>query len=426
MGGDSSAGGPLALVATCASGLEEILAGEMRSLGIEPDLTGERGPTGGNDATGPGAEAGGGAAGRRERHGAIGFTGGWADCWRANWRLRTANRILVELGSWEAGDGAALAAGARALAAGRGGLDGTRGGLGGLDGGSLLHPDRTFAIHATAAASRIRDARWAALTVKDGLVDGQRERWGRRSDVDRADPELALRLRLHADRATLLLDTSGEPLDRRGYRVRSTAAPVREQLAAACVLASDWNGQGPVVDPMCGSATLLIEAAWVALGIAPGRLRESWAFERLPGFAPAAFAAIQAEPLPVPGPEVRLFGNDRSAEALRAARANLARAGLEGRSVLRRGEAAEFAPADGLDGGPGLVLVNPPYGERVAADAPSWRALGDLLKKRYRGWQAVVLAGGEGRGKHIGLRPRRRIPVKNGPLDARILLFDLF
>jgi 23S rRNA G2445 N2-methylase RlmL len=400
MTGDSPADGPLALVATCARGLEGVLAGEMRSLGIEPVMTGE--------------------------HGAVGFTGGWADCWRANWRLRTANRILVELGRWEAGDGAALAAGARALAAGRGGLDGARGGLGGLEGGSLLHPDRTFAIHATAAASRIRDARWAALTAKDGLVDGQRERWGRRSDVDRADPELALRLRLHADRATLLLDTSGEPLDRRGYRVRSTAAPVREQLAAACVLASGWNGQGPVVDPMCGSATLLIEAAWVALGIAPGRLRESWAFERLPGFAPAAFAAIQAEPLPVPGPEVRLFGNDRSAEALRAARANLACAGLEGRSVLRRGEAAEFAPADGLDGGPGLVLVNPPYGERVAADAPSWRALGDLLKKRYRGWQAVVLAGGEGRGKHIGLRPRRRIPVKNGPLDARILLFDLF
>jgi 23S rRNA G2445 N2-methylase RlmL len=399
----------LALVATCASGLEEILDGELAALGV---------------------------AERERQRGAVRFAGGWRECWRANWRLRTANRVLVELASWPAADGAALAAGARAVAAGRGpGVEGVENAVPAAELAALLHPDRSFAIQATATASRIRDTRWAALSAKDGLVDGQRDRWGRRADVDRDSPELQLRLRLHHDRATLLLDTSGEPLDRRGYRALSTTAPVREPLAAACVLAAGWDGAGAVVDPMCGSGTLLVEAGWVALGIPPGQLRQlrepaegrtAWAFERLPGFDPAAFAAVRAEPLPVPGPGVRLVGNDRSAEALRAARANLERAGLQQRAQLTRGEAADCRPPAGRGLSPGLVLINPPYGERATVDAGHWRELGSLLKHHFQGWRAAVLAGGEGLGKHIGLRPRRRLPVKNGPLDARILVFDLF
>jgi 23S rRNA G2445 N2-methylase RlmL len=381
-------------VATCGLGLEEILEAEVAALGV--------------------AEV------AREK-GAVSFLGGWADCWRANWRLRTANRVLVELGAWEARDGGELAAGARALAAGRRQGKREREVLG-IDPAALLHPDRSFSIQATSTASAVRDTRWAALTVKDGIVDGQRDRWGRRASVERADPDLHLRLRLLRDEAMLLLDTSGEPLDRRGYRAVTAAAPVREQLAAACVLASGWDGAGPVVDPMCGSGTLLVEAAWIALGWAPGHLRAEWAFERLPGFDPRAFEAIRKEALPAPGPEVRLWGNDRSAEALRAARANLERAGLLGRATLHRGDAADFSPPPG----PGLVVVNPPYGERLGTETEGWRALGDLLKQRFTGWKAVVLAGGEDRGKHIGLRPRRRIPVMNGPLEARILLFDLF
>jgi putative N6-adenine-specific DNA methylase len=381
-------------VATCGLGLEEILEAEVAALGV--------------------AEV------AREK-GAVSFLGSWQDCWRANWRLRTANRVLVELGTWWGRDGGELAAGARALVAGRRQGKMEREVLG-IDPAALLHPDRSFSIQATSTASAVRDTRWAALTVKDGIVDGQRDRWGRRASVERADPDLHLRLRLLRDEATLLLDTSGEPLDRRGYRAVTSTAPVREQLAAACVLASDWDGAGPVVDPMCGSGTLLVEAAWIALGLAPGHLRDEWAFERLPGFDARAFAAIRQEPLPAPGPDVRLWGNDRSAEALRATRANLERAGLLGRATLHRGDADGFSPPPG----PGLVLVNPPYGERLGAETEGWRALGDLLKQRFKGWKAVVLAGGEDRGKHVGLRPRRRIPVMNGPLEARILLFDLF
>lgn len=383
----------LGLIATCVLGLEEILEAELRGFGAR-DVERQRG--------------------------AVAFTGDWEECWRANWRLRTANRVLVELGSWEAQDGPSLAAGARALVGG-----GLRGGprvrRAGLDVGALLHPSRSFVIQATSTASGVRDTRWAALSLKDGLVDGQRDRYGRRSDIDREDPDLHLRLRLHRDQATLLLDTSGEPLDRRGYRAVTATAPVREQLAAACVLASGWDGRGPVVDPMCGSGTLLIEAAWIALGWAPGRLRREWAFERLPSFDPRSFMAVQNEPMPVPGPGVQLYGNDVSREALQAARANFERANVLDRAVLSRGDAAGFVPPEG----PGLVLINPPHGERLGTDADRWRALGDLLKQRFKGWKAAVLAG-EDRGKQIGLRPRRRIPVMNGPLEGRILLFDLY
>ncbi len=382
----------LRLVATCALGLEEFLDAELAELG---------------------------AARRERQRGAVTFVGGWDDCWRANWRLRTANRVLVELGRFTAVDGPGLAAGALSLVKGRtGGIA-----AGGIDPGALLHPDRSFAIHATVADAAIRDSRWAALSVKDGIVDGQRERYGRRADVDRQDPDLHLRLRLHGTEATLLLDTSGEPLDHRGYREVSAAAPVREQLAAACVLASGWDGTGPVVDPMCGSGTLLVEAGWIALGRAPGSLREHWAFERLPGFDAAAFERLRREPLPAPGPGVRLYGNDLAPAALRAAHTNLDRAGLAGRATLLKGDfRALTPPAEG----PGLVVVNPPYGERVEEDLDQWQALGDLLKRQFKGWRATVLAGGQSRGKGIGLRPRRRIPVWNGHLEARILLFDLF
>jgi len=383
----------LDLVATCAPGLEEILETELAGLGV---------------------------AGIARETGAVAFSGTWEDCWRANWRLRTANRVLVALGSWAAPDGAALAAGARALVGGRiAERDLQRVGL---DAGALLHPDRSFALQATASGSEVSDARWAVLKVKDGLVDGQRDRYGRRGDVDRGRPDLPLRVRLRRDRATLLLDTSGEPLDRRGYRAVAAAAPVREQLAAACVLASGWDGRGPVVDPLCGTGTLLVEAGWIALGRAPGSLREGWAFERLPEFDARRFEEIRAELLPAPATNLHLFGNDLAGMALRAARANLERAGLGGRATLTRGPFADFLPP----AGPGLVVVNPPYGERVQGDEGQWKALGDLLKQRFKGWKAVVLAGGPGLGKGIGLRPRRRLPVRNGPLPARILVFDLF
>jgi putative N6-adenine-specific DNA methylase len=374
-------------VATCARGLEELLEREAREAGLAVD---------GRDV------------------GGVRFRGDLAAGVRANWRLRVANRVLAELGSWPAPDDERLYQGALDLVAGE--ADDPRG----L--GELFAPSRSFAVSATSSRSALRDTRWIALRVKDGLVDGQRRRYGRRADVERDRPDVAYRLRLAEDRATLLVDTSGDPLDRRGYRVATTAAPVREQLAAAALAAAGWDGRGPVVDPMCGSGTFLAEAGAVALGLAPNRLRARWGFERLPGYRPELLARARAEPFAAPDPAVRLLGADRDPSALAAARRNLAAAGLAGHAALVAADAFELDPP----ATPGLVVVNPPHGERLAGGEATERRLGDLLKRRYRGWKAVVLAGGATLGKSIGLRPTRRWPVWNGPLEARLLVFELW
>jgi len=384
----------LRLSATCGLGLEEILAGELNALGMR-EVAADRG--------------------------AVTFKGLWEDVYRANLWLRTANRVLVELGTWSGHDDVALHAGARNLVRRRGQRPD------GLDLAKLFSPSRTLVVDATVSASRITDSRWAALKTKDGIVDGQRDVHGERSTVDRDDADLPLRLRLSRDEATLYLDTSGEPLDHRGYRLKTVQAPVREQLAAAMVLASGWDGRGVVVDPMCGSGTLLIEAASWALGRSPQLLRKSFAFERFWGFDKALLARLKEEIKPPPGgsdaaENLRLYGVERDGKALEAAAANLEAAGLDEDAYLKRADAFEWTPPVG----PGLLLINPPYGERLLSVEEMWPRLGDLFKQSYKGWKAAVLAGGEDLGKSIGLKPRRRWPVKNGPLDAKILVFDLY
>lgn len=383
----------LSLVATCAIGLDRLVAEELRALGLEVD-----------DA----------------RTGAVSFRGSWRDVMRVNWRVRTANRVLVELATWNGHDGDALYAGARNL------VRGTKK-RGGLDIGRLLSPEKTLAIRATTTASKVTDSRWVALRVKDGLVDGQRDRHGRRASVDKDDPDLPLRLRLFKNQATLLLDTTGTSLDHRGYRVESTRAPARETLAAGLVLASGWDGSGPVADPMCGSGTLLVEAAWWARGVPPAALRHRdtpFAFERLPlhglGVDPETFAAVRDETIPAPNPDGRIWGVDRDREAVAAARTNLERAGLDD-AIVKRADAFSAEPP----AGPGLVVVNPPYGERLAGGGESLeRRLFEHLREHYAGWRAALLLGGDDPGAGLGANPARTISVKNGPLDARIVIFD--
>ena len=379
---------PLRLVATCAIGLEPFVERELTSLGIESFET---------------------------HPGAITFDGDWGDVQQVNRWSRVANRVLIELGTWNGQDGDALHAGARNLIR-------RRKSRAGVDLGKLLSPDRTFAVRATTNSSWVTDIRWIGMRLKDGLVDGQRDRHGRRSSVDRDDPDVPLRARLYKNQLTLLLDTSGQPLDHRGYRVETTEAPVREQLGAACVLAAEWDGKGPIVDPMCGSGTLLVEAAWWALGWPPSRLRQGFAFDRFGVRLPKIQEATISDRVLVEQDQLKLVGLDSQPWAIAAANKNLRQADLADHASLSVGDAFTTAPPEG----PGLVLINPPYGERMERSADAWKRLGDLLKQRYTGYTAVVLAGGSDQGASIGLRPRRRYRVKNGPLDARILVLDLY
>lgn len=409
---------PLRVVATCALGLEPILADELTALGFD---------------------------GVEPTRSAVRFRGDWVDVWRANYWLRTANRVLIEIATFPAASSEELYGGAAALLPDRGRSPAHPPGrsidLAGVAVEDLLAPGRTFAVSATSSRSRLHDTRWIALKVKDAIADSQRARFGRRADVDLRRPDLPLRVWLHQDRATVLLDSSRESLDRRGYRKVSGAAPLREQLAAALVLASGWNGVGPVVDPMCGTGTLLVEAGWIALGRAPGSLRETWVFERWPAFDAPAFAEVRAragggagergnedaggdagaEPEAPPAP-LRLHGRDLSSDAIRAARLNLDVAGLADLADLEVADGFAFEPPPTA----GLVVANPSYGERLEATDADWKRVGDLLKQRYAGWRCALIAGAPGFGKPVGLRPRRRFPVKNGPLDAKILVFDLY
>jgi putative N6-adenine-specific DNA methylase len=378
----------LSLVVTCGLGLEEFVETELEQLGF---------------------------AATERQQGAVRCQGSWQDCWRANFWLRTANRVLVELADYPAYDGDSLYQGAADFFA-------SDRRIGGMSSQDLLRPERTLMIRASSNRSEVTDTRWIGLRTKDGLVDAQRKRYRKRSDIERRWPDIALRVWLQSDHATLLLDTSVEPLDRRGYRTQTVSAPVREQLAAACVLASGWQGGGPVVDPMCGSGTLLIEAAWFAARLAPGNLRKRWAFERFPSFDREAFQKIREAAQGANGQRPQLVGVDNDLEAVKACQNNMEQARLADTAKIRLGDAFEIEPPSE----PGLVLINPAYGVRLEESPEQWRRLGDLLKQRFAGWTAVVLAGGGSRGKHIGLRPKRRIPVRNGPIDARILVFELY
>lgn len=379
--------GDLGLVATCGAGVETLLAGELETLGLR--------------AVEP-------------ARGAVSFVGTWHDCWRVNLHLRTANRVLVEVGTFRAETDEDLYPAAKALFD-RDPL------LGDVPFSEIAHPKRSLAITASSRASRIQDVRWLALKVKDALVDSQRDRFGRRGDVARRGADVPLRVFLRRNLATVLLDTSGRPLDHRGYRLESTTAPVREQLAAACFLAADYDGDGPIFDPMCGSGTLLIESSWALDGGVPGRLRRTWVFERWPSLVRAELKELM-EAAQAFAPTTPLIGADSDAEAVAAARVNLEAAGVADVARVRRGNAlAEPPPADS-----GLLIVNPAYGKRLTSSPEFWPQLGDLLKQHYTGWRAVVLAGDDDQGKHIGLRARRRLKVWNGSIEARILVFDLF
>ncbi|HJN74677.1 MAG TPA: RNA methyltransferase [Myxococcota bacterium] len=352
------------LVATCGAGLEGLLAVELRSLGHDVD----------------------------EQVGAVTFEGTAEQAVDAVLRLRTANRVLIDLGGWAASNQEDLYRGAFKLIRAR------------KD--SLFAPSQTLAIRASTSASMMMDVRYVALKVKDAVVDAQRERWGTRSNIDREAPQLPLRLRLHRNRATLLLDACGVPLDHRGYRKTSTAAPLRETLAAGAILASGWTGEGPVVDPMCGSGTLLVEAAWIAQGRSPQTLRGDFPWLDFPDFPrrPQLGALLRPPPL---------FGGDINVRALEATRENLRAAGLQVK--LRRGDAMRCK----RPGPRGLLTLNPPYGHRL--EGIDWHAL-DTWLRTWSGWH-VVLVAAETPG--LELEPERVLNVRNGPLSVRILCFSI-
>ena len=374
--------------ATVAKGLNAVLMAELQDLG---------------------------AGEVAERPAGVVFQGDLSMAYRACLWSRTASRILLPLTRFTAATPEQLYAGAREV-----------------DWATHLNPEGRFCIDANVRSSAIRHSHFAALKVKDAVVDQYRERSGQRPDVDVAQPDIRLQLFIYKDQATLSLDLSGESLHKRGYRHESVIAPMKENLAAAILLRSGWKeiaaSGGTLVDPMCGSGTLLLEAAMIAGNIAPGLQRTSYGFDRWLQHDQSAWETLLEEAqqaqawgrAAIPG----IYGYDHDRRAVHAALANVQVAGLDDKIYIERRELSALSVSSRYQ--PGLVIVNPPYGERLGEQErlkPLYQQLGARLKSEFEGWQAAVFTGNPDLGKHMGLRAVKQHNLYNGALACRLLRF---
>ncbi len=290
----------------------------------------------------------------------------------------------------------------------------------------IFGPEHTFAVFANLSNSKLRHSQYAALCVKDAVVDGFREDCGRRPDVARIDPDVWIGLFVDRNRAVVSLDTSGGSLHRRGYRQSGGEAPMQETVAAAVIRASGWDGARPLYDPMCGSGTLLSEALIQICRIPAGCLRRRFGFERLPDFDRPLWESVKrtADRGIRPLPAGLVAGSDIAPEAVAAAREN--------NRVLPYGESIDIQQRDCLgiaELGDRVIVCNPPYGIRLKHGEDLgrfYKDFGDFLKQRCRGSEAFVYFGNREMLKHIGLRPAWRQPLRNGGLDGRLAKFDLY
>ena len=350
-----------------------------------------------------------------ERPWGVTWSGALASAYRACLWSRVASRVLLKLHESPAPTAEALYAAARAI-----------------DWSAQLAPGRTLAVDFDSVRSTITHSHFGALKVKDAIVDQLREARGERPNVDTARPDMRVSVRVVEDRATLGIDLSGESLHRRGYRGAGVAAPLKENLAAALLLRCGWAevyaAGGAFQDPLCGAGTLTIEAGLIAADIAPGLARASWGFTGWAGHEPATWEALLAEAdarvargTLTPG---RIAGSDLDAAAVRAARDGVERSGLAGLVAIERRPLAEARP----QAPSGLMLVNPPYGERIGADSTLrelYAELGRVLRERFVGWRAGVFTGNPALGRELGLEARRTHRLYNGPIEARLLRFEV-
>ncbi|MEP0773095.1 MAG: hypothetical protein HRF46_01875 [Acidobacteriota bacterium] len=373
-------GRSLTLVATCSRGLEQVLAAEIEVLG------------GGEVEVG---------------RGMVRFLGGIDLLLRANLELRTAIRLLLSLASGPAGDRQALYALAASVAW-----------------EELVGRGQSIAVDVAGRAPAFRDTRFAALVVKDAIVDRLRAKMGWRPDVDRSGADVRVHLHLGVDESSIGLDSSGEPLSHRGYRPRGGPAPLSESLAAGLLLLAGYEGEAPLCDPMCGTGTIAIEGALLATRTAPG-LRRSFAMERWGWLDRRIGQRLRQElrdrrrPAPFP-----ILASDADEAAVRATRRNALEAGVapEVESSRCRLRDMPVLPAGAL------LVTNPPYGVRLGDPhtlEEVYRELGQALKRAAGGCSAWILAGAPALLAQLRLRPARRLVLFNGPLECRFVRYDL-
>jgi len=375
------------ILITCPKGIPPWLAGELGALGFPILVEGEA---------------------------AVETEGTFADTMRMNLHLRTGHRILFLVAAFPAEN-----------------PDGLYRGLRELPWEEMLHATGEHAyvcVTSTADTPTINDARFVNRKAKDAIVDRMQEKCGLRPDSGPDRDRAVVHVYWKGSQVAVYLDTSGEPLSRRGYRKIPLAAPMQESLAAAVILASGWNGQGGFVNPMCGSGTLAIEAALFAENRAPGLLRSNYGFIHLKDFDPVAWRALRAAAHGVQKRSAAtIIATDINPEAVAAARQNARTAGVEARIAFSVCPFNETPIPQGEGGG--IVVLNPPYGERTGDFSTLvglYREIGDFFKQRCGGYRGYIFTGNALLGKQVGLRTKRRIPFFNGEIECRLLEYELY
>ncbi len=286
--------------------------------------------------------------------------------------------------------------------------------------------NKTFAVHANVRDSVLRHSHYVALKVKDAVADRFRRVCKQRPSVNTASPDISINVYLKANRGQLYLDMSGESLHRRGYRSEKGAAPLNEALAAGMLMLAGYTGKQPLIDPMCGSGTLPIEAALIARQIAPGLLRSKFAFQHWRNFDDRLWQSItdEARRRQLSAAPAPILGSDIDHQVLESARANAERAGVLQDIRFEKRAFHEIRPV----GARGILICNPPYGERLGSEASLadlYKTIGNVLKRRFKGYTAYIFTGSRQLARHIGLKPTRRFVLYNGPIECRYLRFTL-
>ena len=362
-------------------------------MGLEPVLAKELTQLGANDVQ----------IGRRM----VSFQGDKELMYRANFQLHTAIRILKPIKHF------------KALSA-----DDVYEEIKDIDWSEYIALDKTFAVDSVVFSEEFRHSKFVAYKVKDAIVDQFREKTGKRPNISISNPDIRLHIHIAEDQCTLCLDSSGESLHRRGYRQESVEAPINEVLAAGIILMTGWHGETDFIDPMCGSGTLLIEAALIARNMAPGLFRKEYAFEKWPDFDRELFDEIYNDDSQEREFNHHIYGYDVDIKAVNTARLNVKAAGLSSDITIEEQDFKNFTQPKEKS----IMVTNPPYGERISTNdlLGTYKMIGERLKHQFTGNEAWILSYREECFAQIGLKPSIKIPVFNGSLECELRKYQMF
>ena len=368
------------LIAKTFMGLEPVLAQELTQLGANNVQIGRR---------------------------MVSFTGDKEMMYRANFQLHTAIRILKPIRHFKAGS-----------------ADDVYEEVKKIDWSKYIEKGKTFSVDSVVYSDEFRNSRFVTYKVKDAIVDQFRENTGDRPNISVSNPDIRLNIHIAEGKATLSLDSSGESLHRRGYRQESVEAPLNEVLAAGMILMTGWKGDTDFIDPMCGSGTLLVEAALIAHNMSPGIFRKEFAFERWTDFDQDLFDQIYNDDSQEREFKHHIYGYDVDIKAVNTARMNVRAAGLTSDITVEEADFKDFKrPTE-----KSILVCNPPYGERISTPnlLGTYKMIGERLKHEFMGNDAWILSYREECFEQIGLKPSIKIPVYNGSLECEFRKYAIF